>query len=216
MRHASQFILLSVTKVGDKSLVLHTLSPEWGRRSFITGVSRKAHMALFMPLSLLEGEVIENSKSDLWRLSEVCASVPLNGIRGDVRKNTMTLFLSEVLLRTLRDGANEPGLFDWCCRSILTLDAMESDFSNYHLRFLLEFAGALGFSPSLEDLMPFCGEHLEVVRSLLRSSAAESMLIPMSGAQRNAVAALLLDYIGYHIDSPIQVRSLAVLRELYK
>ena len=216
MRHASQFILLSVTKVGDKSLVLHTLSPEWGRRSFITSVSRKAPMALFLPLSLLEAEVIENSKSDLWRLSEVCASAPLNGIRSDVRKNTMTLFLSEVLLRTLKVGSREEGLFEWCRSSILTLDAMESDFSNYHLRFLLEFAGALGFSPSIEDLMPFCGEHLEVVRSLLRSSAAETMLIPMSGAQRNAVASLLLDYIGYHIDSPLQIRSLQVLRELYK
>lgn len=216
MRHASQFILLSVTKVGDKSLVLHTLSPEWGRRSFITGVSRKAPMALFMPLSLLEAEVIENSKSELWRLSEVCASVPLNGIRGDVRKNTMTLFLSEVLLRTLKDGSREEGLFEWCRSSILTLEAMESDFSNYHLRFLLEFAGALGFSPSVEDLMPFCGEHLEVVRQLVSCSAAESMLIPMSGAQRNAVASLLLDYLGYHIDSPLQIRSLQVLRELYK
>ena len=216
MRRASRFIVLAATKVGDKSLVLHTLSDEWGRRSFITGVSAKAPLALFQPLSMLEAEVIENPKSELWRLREICSAAPLNGIRGDMRKNTMTLFLSEVLLRTLRDGTNEPGLFDWCSRSILTLDAMDSDFSNYHLRFLLEFAGALGFSPSVEDLMPFCGEHLEVVQQLIRSSAAECMLIPMNGAQRNAVASLLLDYIGYHIDSPLQIRSLQVLRELYK
>ena len=216
MQHASSFILLSVTKVGDKSLVLHTLSPEWGRRSFITGVSRKAPMALFMPLSLLEAEVMENKKSDLWRLREVCASIPLNGIRGDVRKNTMTLFLSEVLLRTLKDGSHEEGLFEWCRSSILTLDAMENDFSNFHLRFLLEFAGALGFSPSLEDLMPFCGEQLEPLRQLLTLGPAECMLIPMSGAQRNAVASLLLDYLSYHTESPIHVRSLQILRELYK
>ena len=215
MRHASRFILLSVTKVGDKSLVLHTLSPEWGRRSFITSVSRKAPMALFLPLSLLDGEVVENSKSDLWRLQEICAGAPLNGIRNDVRKNTMTLFLSEVLLRTVKEGAIEQGLFEWCRGSILTLDAMESDFSNFHLRFLLELAAALGFSPSLEDLMPFAGEHLGIVRELLSCSTAESMLIPMSGAQRNAVAGLLLDYISYHSESPIQVRSLQVLRELY-
>jgi len=215
MRHASRFILLSVTKVGDKSLVLHTLSPEWGRRSFITSVSKKAPMALFLPLSLLDGEVVENSKSDLWRLQEICAGAPLNGIRNDVRKNTMTLFLSEVLLRTVKEGAIEQGLFEWCRSSILTLDAMESDFSNFHLRFLLELAAALGFSPSLEDLMPFAGEHLGIVRELLSCSTAESMLIPMSGAQRNAVAGLLLDYISYHSESPVQVRSLQVLRELY-
>ena len=215
MTHASEFIVLAVTKVGDKSLVVHTLSPEWGRRSFITGVSRKAPMAMFMPLSVIEGEVTENPKSDLWRLREVSAPVPLNGIRNNVSKNSMTLFMSEVLMRTLRDGANEPGLFDWCRRSILKLDAISSDYANYHLRFLLEFAGALGFAPTLADLAPFAGEQLGVVKQLLSLNEAECMLIPMTGVQRNAVAGLLLDYIGYHTDSRISVRSLAVLRELY-
>ena len=216
MVHASEFILLSTTKVGDKSLVVHTLSPEWGRRSFITSVSRKSPMALFMPLSIIDGEVVENSKSDLWRLLELSISEPLGGIRGDIRKNTMTLFMSEVLYRTLRDGSFEEGLFEWCRRSILTLDALESDFSNYHLRFLLEFAGALGFSPTFEDLAPFAGEHLNVVKQLLTSSPAETLLIPMNGVQRNAVASLLLDYIGYHTDSQINIRSLQVLRDLYR
>ena len=64
--------------------------------------------------------------------------------------------------------------------------------------------------------MPFAGEHLEAVRQLLTSGAAESMLIPLSGEERNAIASLLLDYISYHSDTPVQVRSLAVLRELYR
>ncbi|MBR3074506.1 MAG: DNA repair protein RecO C-terminal domain-containing protein [Bacteroidales bacterium] len=216
MVHATQLIVLSATKVGDKSLVLHTLSQQWGRRSFITSVSRKSPLSLFLPLTILEGEVVENPKSELWRLREIGAASPLNGIRNDVRKNTMTLFLSEVLLRTLKDGDMEEGLFEWCRGSIMTLDAMESDFSNFHLRFLLEFSGALGFSPSLDDLMPFAGEYLGLLRQLLQASMAESMLIPMNGAQRNAVASLLLDYISYHIGTQLQVRSLQVLRELYQ
>lgn len=216
MKQVCGFIVLAVTKVGDKSIVLHTLSSEWGRRSFITSAGGKAPMALFQPLSLLEAEVTENPNSELWRIREITCTSPLNGIRGDVRKNTMSLFLSEVLLRTLKDGANEPGLYEWCLGSILTLDAMESDYSNFHLRFLLEFAGVLGFSPSLEDLAPFAGEHLAAVQQLLTLSAAECMLIPMTGPQRNAIASLLLDYISYHIDSLVQIRSLAVLRELYK
>lgn len=216
MVHAAQLIVLSATKVGDKSLVLHTLSQQWGRRSFITSVSRKSPLSLFMPLTILEGEVVENPKSELWRLRDIAAASPLNGIRNDVRKNTMTLFLSEVLLRTMKDGDLEEGLFEWCRRSIMTLDAMESDFSNFHLRFLLEFSGALGFSPSLDDLMPFAGEYLGLLRRMLESSVAECMLIPMNGAQRNAVATLLLDYISYHIGTQLQVRSLQVLRELYQ
>jgi len=216
MVYATPLIVLGTTKVGEGSLVLHTLSPGWGRRSFITAAGKRGNGAMFLPLSLLDSEVIENPKSDLWRLRSSIVSEPLAGIRSDIRKNTMTLFMSEVLMRTVRDGAREEGLFEWCRQSILTLDALQADFSNYHLRFLLEFAGALGFSPTVEDLAPFAGEHLQVIKQLLKSSPAESMLIPMNGAQRNAIASLLLDYIGYHTETRLNVRSLQILRELYR
>ena len=107
-------------------------------------------------------------------------------------------------------------LYDWCRRSILTLDALETDFSNFHLRFLLEFATVMGFSPSADDLAPFAGEHFSKVQLLLKGSAADSLLVPMNGAERNEVASLLLDYIGWHTETKIAVRSLGVLRELYK
>ena len=214
MVHSSPLIVLSSTKIGEGSLVVSTLSPTWGRRSFITAVGKNG--AMYLPLSLLDAEIVENPKSELWRLRAPIVSEPLSGIRSNIHKNTMTLFMSEVLLRTLRDGSREEGLYEWCRSSILTLDALQADFSNYHLRFLLEFAGALGFSPTLEDLAPFAGEHLFVLRQLLQSSQAESLLIPMNGAQRNAIASLLLDYIGYHTETRLNIRSLQVLRELYK
>ena len=214
MVHSSPLIVLGSTKVGDSSLVLHTLSPHWGRRSFITGASPRT-MSMFLPLSLLDAEIVENPKSDLWRARSIILSEPLAGIRGNIRKNTMTVFMSEVLFRTIRDGALEAGLYEWCRSSILTLDALECDFSNYHLRWLLEFAGALGFAPTLEDLAPFAGENLATVRELLRSSAAGALLIPLNGEKRNAVASLLLDYIGYHAETSLNIRSLQVLREIY-
>ena len=132
--------MLTVTKVGDKSLVLHTLSSEWGRRSFIASASRKVPGGALQPLSLLEAEVQENPRSELWRLHSVSVPEPLAGIRSNLHKNAITMFMSEVLYRAVKDGEGGGGFFDWCRRSILTLDALESDFSNYHLRFLLELA----------------------------------------------------------------------------
>lgn len=216
MIHSTRLIILNLTKIGEKSLVLHTLSPEFGRRSFITSIGKGTGMAMFLPLNIVEAEITENSKSDLWRANRFSASHPLNGIRSNIYKNTMTLFMSEVLYRTLKDGANEDGLFEWCSRSILTLDAMESDFSNFHLRFLLELAVALGFSPTAVDLAPFAGEYLKSVRALVESSFSEAMLVPLNGEQRNGIAQALLRYLGYHTESRIEVRSLSVLRELYR
>lgn len=215
MVHSFRFIILGTTKVGEKALVLHTLSAEWGRRSFIVSIGRNSSAALFLPLNILDAEAVENPKSELWRIRAMTAVHPLNGIRGNVHKNTMTLFMSEVLYRTLHDGTNEDGLFDWLYRSLMTLDALQSDFANYHLRWLLEFAAALGFSPSPEDLAPFAGEHFAEIKALLRSSFADCMLLPLCGASRNEIADILLQYIGFHAETRIDVRSLAVLRELY-
>ncbi|MBR4524680.1 MAG: DNA repair protein RecO C-terminal domain-containing protein [Bacteroidales bacterium] len=216
MDHHSRLIILNTTKVGERSLVLHALSPDWGRRSFIASVPKGGGMALFQPLSVLDAEVKENPRSELWRVHALSASHPLTGIRTSAAKNAMTLFMSEVLYRTIRDGAREEGLFEWCERSILTLDALEGDYANYHLRFLLEFAAALGFSPSLDDLMPFAGEHLRELKALLQSDFGACMLIPLSGETRSEIAEILLRYLGHHTETRIEARSIRVLRELFR
>ncbi|MBO4466239.1 MAG: DNA repair protein RecO C-terminal domain-containing protein [Bacteroidales bacterium] len=215
MKQALEFIIIGTTKVGEKSLVLHTLSAEYGRRSFIVSVSKSSSMALYLPLNILSGEVSDNHLSDLWRVSGLRAEYPLAGLRGDVRKNSMSMFLSEVLFRCLRDGEYSPDLYDWCRQSILTLDALGDDFANYHLLWLLDLCGVLGFSPRLEDIMPFADEHFEDIRQLLTLDRSSALLLPLSGARRSDIAAILLDYLSYHLDTKLNIRSLAVLRELY-
>ncbi len=212
----TEFIVLATTKVGDNALVVHTLSREWGRRGFLVRSAKKTGTTLFLPLNILEADVVENSKSELWTLRNITLKDALPGIRGHLQKNTMTLFLSEVLLRTLRDGANEDGLFDWCVGSILTLNALEADFANFPVRFLMELAGALGFRPTFDDIAPFAQEHLTQMKQLLNASFTESMLLPLNGVTRNALCESLLLYLSFHTDSNIQVKSLSVLRELYR
>lgn len=227
MKQAIEFIILGTTKVGEKSLVLHTLSAEYGRRSFIVSVSKSSSMALYLPLNILNGEVSDNHLSDLWRVSGLRAEYPLAGLRGDIRKNTMTMFLSEVLFRCLRDGEYSVELYEWCRQSILTLDALgvpdgsapERDpgdgVANFHLLWLLDLCAVLGFSPRTEDLMPFAGERLEDLRSLLTLDRASALLLPLSGSRRSEIASILLEYLGFHLDIRLNIRSLEVLRELY-
>ena len=211
----AELIVLSFTKIKENALVLHCLSREWGRRGFITSVSKTAGTALFQPLSILDAEVVENPRSDLWRLRGISAKYGLNGIRTSMVKNSMTMFMSEVLYRTIHDGDTEDGLYDWCRRSILTLDALEGDYANYHLRFLLEFAAALGFSPSTEDLAPFSGSRSREIAALAGADFSSCMLLPLSGQARGEIAGQLLKYLEFHTGEQLNIRSLAVLRELY-
>lgn len=210
-----EFIVLATTKVKEGALVVHTLSRDYGRRGFIVRPGKKAAAALFLPLNILEADVVENPRSDLWSLKGIHALDSLAGIRGNIHKNTMTLFLSEVLFRTIREGAVEDGLYEWCVGSILALNALEADFSNYHVRFLLEFAGALGFRPTFQDIAPFVQEHAPEMRQMLQGSFSESMLVPLTGPVRNSLCESVLKYLEYHTDQPIRIKSLAVLRELY-
>lgn len=216
MNSSVRLIILNSTKLGENSLVLHCLCREMGRRSFIVTVRKGGSRAMFLPLNVLDAEVIENRKSDLWRLKNISPVHPLNGIRSHFDKNAISLFMSEVLWRAVQDGAAEDGLYDWCEKSVLTLDALEGDFANYHLRFLMKLAGALGFSPSFEGLAPFAEDNLKEIADLLSASMPEFMVYPLNGTRRGAIAKSLLKYLSAHLEIPLNIRSLPVLEELYR
>lgn len=212
----TELIVLHTTKFGENSLVVHTLSMDYGRRSFlIRGVGKKSNMSLFLPLTLLEADVVESSKSTLYTAKNLVARHPLMGIRNSVYKNSITMFMSEVLFRIVREGAYEQGLYEWCERNILLLDAMQEDFSNFHIRFLLELTIALGFSPEAKDLLPFVGDHYAVVEQFMKLPFADSMLIPLTGPVRNEIAEEILRYIEFHTESAVNINSLKVLRDLF-
>ena len=215
MTKSTELIVLHTTRVGENSIVVHSLSRDYGRRSFLVRSAGRNVMSLLLPLNIIEAEVTESTKSTLFTARNLTSRHPLLGIRNNIYKNTMTMFLSEVIYRTIKEGAAEEGLFEWCRRQILLLSAMESDFSNFHIRFLLELSIALGFSPEYSDLIPFVGENYAAVSDLMTSSFAESMLIPLSGPVRNKICEDVLRYIEYHSESTLTINSLKVLRELF-
>ena len=216
MVKVTELIVLHTTRFGESSLVVHSLSKEYGRRSFLVrGAGKKSAMTLFQPLSILEADIHESPRSTLYTAGNISLKHHLSGIRGNMFKNSMTMFMSEVLYRVVKDGAYEQGLFEWCEKDILLLDAIQTDFSNFHIRFLLELTVALGFSPESQDLMPFVGDHYPVVEKFMTLPFADSMLIPLNGAARNEIAEEILRYIEYHTESSVNVNSLKVLRELF-
>ena len=211
----TELIVLHTTKFGENSIVVHALSKEYGRRSFLVRGAGKRLMSLLLPLNILEAEVVESSKSSLFTARSLTARHPLLGIRNNIFKNSMTMFMSEVLFRVMKEGVYEQGMYEWCERSILMLDAIQTDFSNFHIRFLLELAVQLGFRPETTDLMPFVGDHYPVIEKFMELPFAESMLIPLNGPLRNEIAEEILRYIEFHTDSAVNINSLKVLRELF-
>ncbi len=213
----TDLIVLHATKFADNSLVIHTYSGEYGRRSFLArGIGKRFPPSYFLPLNILEADIAVNPKSDLYSLKAAGVKYPLAGLRDNLYKNTMALFISEVLYRTVRDGAMEPGLFEWLEKDILLLDAVRDDFSNFHIKFLTDFCAVLGFSPSEADLEPFLRDLTPAAAAILAAPFDRAMLIPMSGTVRSRIAERLIDYIRYHTETDIHIRSLSVLHSLLR
>ena len=215
MTSNTSLIVLHTTKFGENSIVIHTLSREYGRKGFVIRSAGRKTATLLLPLNILEADVVESGRTSLFTARGLVSSCSLMGIRNNLYKNTMTMFLSEVLYRVVKEGATEPGLYDWCEKNILLLDNIQTDFSNFHIRFLLELAVALGFSPEARDLAPFVGDHYSVAEKFMTLSFAESMLIPLNGTLRNEIAEEILRYIEFHTESSVNVNSLRVLHELF-
>ena len=214
---SSELIVLHTTKFGESSVVVHTISDRYGRRSFLVrGAGKKSSMSLFLPMNIIEADIVESPRARLYTARNITAKYPLSGIRGNLYKNSITLFLSEVLYRVVREGGVEQGLFDWCEKEILILDDMGAGFNNFHIRFLMELCIILGFSPDSHGLAPFAGDRMETMDRFLKASFEEAMMIPLTGAVRNEIAEDLLRYIEFHSESSVNVKSLQVLRELFR
>ena len=213
----SEFILLHTTRFGENSMILHTLSGKYGRKGFfVKNISRRSSTSLFFPLSILEADIVETSRSRLFTARNIASRHPLTGLRNSLRKSAVAMFVSEVLYRVVKEGVADPSLYEMCEKDILLLDALDSDFSNFHLYFLMEFIVELGFSPEPRDLEPFLGKHVALMSDFIRKPFPEAMLVPMSGNVRSEIAERLLKYLEYHIESAVNVNSLQVLRELFR
>lgn len=213
----TDIIILHTTRFGENSLIIHTISREYGRKSFLVrGIGKRVPASYFLPMNILEADITENHRSTLFTVRSLTTKYPLNGIRSSISKNSITMFISEVLFRVIREGGNEEGLFGWCEKEILLLDSLDGNFSNFHIRFLLELCIMLGFSPDMDDIAPFTGDKTCIMENFLKMSFEEAMLIPLTGNVRNELAESVLRYIEYHNESSVNIRSLKVLRELFR
>lgn len=214
MVSSDEIIILHYTRFSEKAVVLHCLSKTSGRCGYmVKDASRQ--MAFFQPLSILECEVTSNPKSSLSTIKNIWQKEPLNGIRNSVGKNAISMFMAEVVYRSTREGTLEGGLFEWFKEEIALLDALQCDYSNFHIRFLLDLAGAMGFMPDFDAISPFLEDSAPAVQAFMDCSFADSMLIPLSGSMRSTICTRLIKYLECHLDYPLKIRSLAVLAELF-
>ena len=148
-------IVLSSLKYGDTSLIVKCFTLEDGLRSYmIRGVLKskkgKLKSAYFQPLTQLKIEANHNNKNTLNSIQEAQVINPYEHIYTSIIKQSIVLFLSEILSNIIKEEEKNEVLYKYIETSLIWLDTHD-DIANFHLLFLLNLSRFLGFYPDVSE-----------------------------------------------------------------
>ncbi len=151
MQVTTKAIVFSSLKYGDTSLIVKAYTQSDGLKSYLLkGVlgSRKGKLkaAYFQPLMQLELTATHKNKGTLESIREVKVVNSYKTLHTEVIKNSMVLFLAEMLGNSIQEEEKNLGLYNYLEYAFDWLD-MNSQIANFHLVFLLNLTKYLGFYP---------------------------------------------------------------------
>lgn len=154
MTHKTKGIVLRSVKYGDTSLVVTIFTELFGVQVYIiNGVrtpKKSGHKAaLYQPAAILDMEVYHNEIKKMHRIRESNWGFLYTNILSDVIKNSIALYMVELLYKTMKQPENNPELYQFCEDAFQHLDnASKNIAANFPLYFTLQLAQFLGFKIS--------------------------------------------------------------------
>ena len=233
-------IVLHHIKYGDTSIIVTIYTEEKGRQSYIVKGSRsqksKLKANLFQPLYLLDMDIYFRESRSLQGIKEAKHIMPFTDIPYNMNKSTISLFLAEVLYRTLREEEANPTLFEFLVNTIKLLDTEKDGIENFHLVFLVRLIKYLGFMPNenISDsnqifdmqagkfviLRPehkyFLSKEESLIFNKLQNTGFRQLSdLKLNSLQRTTMLDKLLEFYYLHNDKMSEIKSVAVLREVF-
>ncbi|MBL4578126.1 MAG: DNA repair protein RecO [Flavobacteriales bacterium] len=239
MIYNTRGIVVHQIKYGETSVVTRVYTELFGLQSYIINGVRvkkaKIKSNILQPLSVLDMGVYNRDKRSLQRVKYAEAVNPTSPIGLNVVKGSLAIFIAEVLYRSIQEEEPNQNLFDFLVHFIKELENEEGSVANYHLVFMLELSGHLGFRPtssfSDEDIYfdkregVFCdhvpphGDWMDIessglLKMLLTADSKKSLDQNLTSAQRNDLVQHLIAYYNLHLPSKIEIKSHKVLQTI--
>ncbi|MFN6943785.1 MAG: DNA repair protein RecO [Cytophagaceae bacterium] len=218
MIYKTRGIVLNFIRYRETSIITKIYTDLFGMQTYIVNGVRskksKNKIALFQPLTLLDMVVYYNEKKDINRLSEIRCEKPFNTIPLDQKKIAIAIFLTEIIYKTMKEESSNNELFEFIHLSISYLDEAEDHFVNFHLQFLLKYAGFLGFAPteSEDSFINLNTEEKTQITQLLTSPYGNDITI--SNKQRRVLLESIIRFYSVHIENFNKLNSIKVLQEI--
>ena len=197
-------IVLSLQPHSDKAHVLHAYTRAGGRVNYMVyGLGRKHPIGMYMPFSLVQ-ITASNDPLKPPTVKEVCQRSGLSqtwkrsNSASDLYKQSVRLFIAEVLYHVLRHPMPDEPMFDFLEHAVEMLGESDEP-QNFHLAFLAGFAAQLGFGIPEDDEPAH--------RALLKT--------PLTRAERQAQLRAMCAYFQEHVETWQTPRSLDILMEVF-
>jgi DNA repair protein RecO (recombination protein O) len=238
MLHHTHGIVLHHLKFSETSVIARIYTEKFGLQSYlIKGVrapKSKIKLALLEHLSLLDMVVYHKESRGLQNIKEIKPARTFLNIYGDIRKSSQALFINELILKSMKEEEANPALFRFFVDNLNQLDTAGIFDPDFHLRFMLAFAGFLGFAPRLNFSRGCCfnlldgvfqqtipphihfilPEHAPVFNSLLPSpdNSCAASIIPF--AVRKLLLDKLIEFYTLHLPAFGRMKSPEILHEV--
>ncbi len=237
MEDKTKAIVINSIKFGDSDLIVTCYTQLRGVKTYLVrGVLKskrgKLKKAYFQPLTQLQLIARHNDKGNLNSIKEATVSHFYSSVHSDVKKQTIALFIAEMLYHSIKEEEENTQLYHFLETSFLWLDTHDS-VANFHILFLVNLTKYLGFYPDYEsdetlyfDMLQgkyssvktphtIYGGKLFLWKRMLGINFDASHEIELSGVQRNELLQLLMKYYQLHIDGFILPKSLGVLNMVF-
>ncbi len=144
-------IVVRNTNFKDNSVISHIYTQDYGSQSFMLhgvrnqkGAIRPSHI---MPLSLVDLVFYKKDNTGIQQIKELRCSPVLQTIHFDILKNSVALFIAEIINATIPEEEQNEDLFLFLEQFIQMLDLEDERIGNYPIYFLVHLTRYLGFYP---------------------------------------------------------------------
>jgi DNA repair protein RecO (recombination protein O) len=241
MLMSTKGVVLHCMDYSETSIIARVYTEQLGLQSYIAkGVRKKGARIkrnLFAPLSIIQ--LIANHKEGdgLRLLRDASCEYQLNGIATDMAKTAVSIYISELLTRSVPAQMADPNLYDFIEDAILSLDRATGSISGFPLSFTIGMTQFLGFDPhnnfsadsSYFDMVGgnFCQhppDHPYYFCSPLSNSLSEVLTALSIGVEsiktdyttRTELLSKMLEYFRIHIPTFGEIKSVQVLSDVLK
>lgn len=235
-------IILRTVKYGETSLVVTAFTELFGIQTYMVNGVRSAKKtglkaAMYQPAAILDMLVYHSDRNAMHRIRECSWAVIYKEVLTDVVKNSIAMYMMELLYKLLKQPEENADLFYFCEDALLQLDTSSKHIAaNFPLFFTLHLSHFFGFriddnyseENNIVDLMegnftsvqpthPYYinDENAAITSDLLKIMVpAELDDLKMNHLRRRELILKYIEYYSLHMQDFGSMKTLPVLQEV--